>query len=78
MVSSLHCLIAVIGLMIIASDTNQWNAHIDKILDICSRYKTSISVSLDGPEPIHDANCVGHKGEGTYCVGLMLLLGCWQ
>ncbi|MEI7591065.1 MAG: cyclophane-forming radical SAM/SPASM peptide maturase YhhB [Deltaproteobacteria bacterium] len=38
----------------------------DKVLDLCSRYKTSISVSLDGPESVHDANRVGHKGEGTY------------
>jgi uncharacterized protein len=38
----------------------------DKILDLCSRYKTSISVSLDGPKSIHDTNRVGHKGEGTY------------
>ncbi len=38
----------------------------DKVLDLCSRYKTSVSVSLDGPESIHDANRVGHKGEGTY------------
>jgi len=38
----------------------------DKILDLCSKYKTSISVSLDGPESTHDSNRVGHKGEGTY------------
>ncbi|MBL1263551.1 cyclophane-forming radical SAM/SPASM peptide maturase YhhB [Candidatus Methylomicrobium oryzae] len=38
----------------------------DKILDLCSKYKTSLSVSLDGPESIHNANRVGHKGEGTY------------
>ncbi len=38
----------------------------DKILDLCSEYKTSISVSLDGPETTHDANRVGHHGEGTF------------
>ena len=38
----------------------------DKILDLCSRYKTSISISLDGPLSIHDNHRVGHKGEGTY------------
>jgi uncharacterized protein len=38
----------------------------DKILDLCSKYKTSISVSLDGPESTHNSNRVGHKGEGTY------------
>ena len=38
----------------------------DKILDLCSKFKTSISVSLDGPEITHDANRVGHHGEGTF------------
>ncbi len=38
----------------------------DKILDLCSKFKTSISVSLDGPEIIHNANRVGHHGEGTF------------
>ncbi|MDT4292352.1 cyclophane-forming radical SAM/SPASM peptide maturase YhhB [Methylomonas sp. MO1] len=38
----------------------------DKILDLCSRYKTSISISLDGPVSIHDNHRLGHKGEGTY------------
>lgn len=38
----------------------------DKILDLCSKFKTSISVSLDGPEIIHDSNRVGHHGEGTF------------
>jgi uncharacterized protein len=36
------------------------------ILDICSKFKVSISISLDGPETIHDTNRVGHRGEGTY------------
>jgi uncharacterized protein len=38
----------------------------DKILNLCSEFKTSISVSLDGPEITHDANRVGHNGEGTF------------
>lgn len=38
----------------------------DKILNLCSEFKTSISVSLDGPEITHDANRVGHHGEGTF------------
>ncbi|BCT69466.1 Anaerobic sulfatase-maturating enzyme [Nitrosospira sp. NRS527] len=38
----------------------------DNILDICSNFKTSLSVSLDGPEKINDANRVGHRGEATY------------
>jgi uncharacterized protein len=38
----------------------------DQILDLCSKYRASISVSLDGPEAINDASRVGHKGEGTF------------
>jgi len=36
------------------------------ILDICSKYKTSISVSIDGPKEIHNRNRVDHKENGTY------------
>lgn len=38
----------------------------EAILDLCSQYRASISVSLDGPEKINDANRVGHKREGTF------------
>ncbi len=38
----------------------------DKILNLCSKFKTSISVSLDGTENIHNANRVGHHGENTF------------
>lgn len=38
----------------------------NKILDICSRFKTSLSVSLDGTEVIHNTNRVGHHGEDTF------------
>lgn len=38
----------------------------EKILDLCSRYQASISISLDGPQKINDANRIGHKGEGTF------------
>lgn len=38
----------------------------DDVLDICSKFKTSISVSIDGPEIIHNANRVGHRGEETF------------
>lgn len=37
-----------------------------KILDLCSSTRTTISVSLDGPQTIHDQSRVGHNGEGTY------------
>jgi uncharacterized protein len=38
----------------------------DTILDICSEYHTSLSVSIDGPQHIHDRNRVGHAGQGTH------------
>ena len=38
----------------------------EPILDICAKYKVSISVSLDGPQEVNDVSRVGHKGEGTY------------
>ena len=37
-----------------------------KILDICSKYKTSVAVSLDGPRHIHDKFRVTHKSNGTF------------
>ena len=38
----------------------------DSILDICDNYRTSISVSLDGPKPINDRFRIDHKGESTF------------
>ncbi len=38
----------------------------EAILDLCSQYRASISVSLDGPRKINDVNRVGHKKEGTF------------
>lgn len=38
----------------------------ETILDLCSQYRVSISISLDGPENINNANRIGHKGEGTF------------
>ncbi len=38
----------------------------DRILDICAEWRTSLSVSLDGPEYIHDLHRVGHTGESTF------------
>ncbi|MFM9951817.1 MAG: cyclophane-forming radical SAM/SPASM peptide maturase YhhB [Saprospiraceae bacterium] len=37
-----------------------------EILDICSKYKASIAVSIDGPKFVHDKSRVTHKGEGTF------------
>lgn len=36
------------------------------ILDICSQYKTNISVSLDGPQHVNDKFRVDKQGNGTY------------
>lgn len=38
----------------------------DEILDICSKFKTSVAVSIDGPEHVHDRFRVGHAKEGTF------------
>ena len=36
------------------------------ILDICSEYKVTVAVSIDGPKHIHDKSRVTHKGAGTF------------
>jgi len=38
----------------------------NEILGICSKYHTSVAVSIDGPKYIHDRLRVGHNGEGTF------------
>jgi uncharacterized protein len=38
----------------------------EAILDICAKYKTSVAVSLDGPQQVHDKERVTHNGEGTF------------
>lgn len=38
----------------------------EAILNLCSQHRVSISISMDGPENINDANRIGHKGEGTF------------
>jgi len=38
----------------------------EKILNICSEYRSSLSVSIDGPKHVHDSNRVGHSGKGTH------------
>lgn len=38
----------------------------DNILDVCSQYRTTIAVSLDGPKHIHDKERITHKGSGTF------------
>ena len=37
-----------------------------EILDICSDYKVSVAVSIDGPKSIHNKYRVNHKNAGTF------------
>lgn len=36
------------------------------ILDICSKYKTSVAVSIDGPEAVHNKYRITHHGAGSF------------
>jgi uncharacterized protein len=38
----------------------------DRILDLCSEANVTLSVSLDGPQHIHDLHRLGHGGESTF------------
>jgi uncharacterized protein len=38
----------------------------NEILDVCSTFKVSVAVSVDGPKHIHDKLRVTHNGEGTF------------
>ena len=37
-----------------------------EIADLCSRFKVSVSVSLDGPKPVNDRFRLGKKGDSTH------------
>jgi uncharacterized protein len=37
-----------------------------ELLDICSEYKVSVAVSIDGPKTVHDQWRVGHNRKGTF------------
>lgn len=37
-----------------------------EILDLCSEYHVSISISLDGPQKVNDRFRIGKRGEGTH------------
>lgn len=53
----------------------------EEILDICSKYRTSLSVSLDGPQYINDRNRVGFDSESTFdkvLNGIKLLQDHWD
>lgn len=38
----------------------------EDILDLCSKYKTTVAVSIDGPKHVHDKERVTHNGSGTF------------
>lgn len=38
----------------------------NEILDVCSKYRSSIAVSIDGPELVHNKYRVTHKDAGTF------------
>ncbi|MDP2161280.1 MAG: cyclophane-forming radical SAM/SPASM peptide maturase YhhB, partial [Flavobacterium sp.] len=38
----------------------------NELLDICSKYKVSVAVSLDGPKDVNDKLRVSHKNTGTF------------
>jgi len=38
----------------------------EEILDFCYKTRTTISVSLDGPQQINDSSRIGHDGKGTF------------
>lgn len=47
-----------------------------EILDVCDEADVSLSISIDGPEEVHDRFRVGKKGQGTHgatCAGIALL-----
>ncbi|WP_121811313.1 cyclophane-forming radical SAM/SPASM peptide maturase YhhB [Mucilaginibacter kameinonensis] len=37
-----------------------------ELLDICSRFRASVAVSIDGPKAVHDQWRIGHTGSGTF------------
>lgn len=38
----------------------------ETILDVCSEFRASLGVSIDGPEGIHDRHRTDHAGQGTH------------
>lgn len=37
-----------------------------ELLDICSNFQTSVAISIDGPEAVHNKYRISHKGDGTF------------
>ena len=42
----------------------------DAILDVCVQHRTTLSVSIDGPERVHDRSRVGHQNQATHALVL--------
>lgn len=38
----------------------------EEILDLCSEYRTSLGVSIDGPPDVNDRHRIDHAGKGTH------------
>ena len=38
----------------------------ESILNVCKKYGTTLSISLDGPAHVHDRHRVGHQGQPTH------------
>ena len=38
----------------------------EAVLDVCSEFRTSLGISIDGPKGIHDRHRVDHGGQGTH------------
>jgi uncharacterized protein len=38
----------------------------EELLDICSAFRVTVAISIDGPKRVHDRLRTGHQGEGTF------------
>lgn len=38
----------------------------EAILEVCSEFRTSLGISIDGPQGIHDRHRIDHAGQGTH------------
>ena len=38
----------------------------EALLDVCSEFRTSLGISIDGPQGIHDRHRIDHAGQGTH------------
>ena len=38
----------------------------EKILNVCSRFRVSLAISIDGPAPVNDRGRLDHKNQSTF------------